>query len=166
MSDPNNKAELLEKMQSGYAAFEALLAPLSAAQLSTPGVNGAWAIKDVLVHLTAWQTRVSLRLEALAHHEEAHIDPIDSDEKMNAFNDSTFETNRTRPLDVVLMEFRAAVKRLDANVEATDERDLFEAGRFAWLKGGALWESVAGNTYGHYEEHAPVIEQWLASQKA
>lgn len=166
MSDPNNKAELLEKMRTGYAAFEALLAPLSIEQLSTPGVNGAWAVKDILVHLAVWQTRVSLRLEGIARHEEAALEPIDSDEKMNAFNDATFEANRSRPPAEVLEEFRAAVKRLDANVAATDESDLFTAGRFPWLDGGVLWDGVAGNTYGHYEEHAPMIEQWLASQEA
>jgi hypothetical protein len=166
MSDPSNKAELLEKMRTGYAAFEALLAPLSAEQLSTPGVNGDWATRDILVHLSAWQNRVSLRLEGIARHEEAALEPIDSDEKMNAFNDATFEANRSRAPEEVLEEFRAAVKRLEANVVATDESDLFTAGRFPWLNGGSLWEGVAGNSYGHYEEHAPMIEQWLASQKA
>jgi hypothetical protein len=166
MSDPSNKAELLEKMRAGYAAFAALIAPLSAEQLSTPGVNGEWAVKDILVHLTAWQTRVSLRLEALARHEEAALEPIDNDEKMNAFNDATFEANRSRSPEEVLEAFHAAVKRLDANVVATDESDLFTTGRFPWLQGGTLWESVAGNSYGHYEEHAPMIEQWLSRQPA
>ena len=162
MSEPTNKAELLERMRSGYAAFEELIAPLSAEQLCVPGVGGEWAIKDVLVHLAAWQTRVSTRLEAVARHEDAPLDLIDSDEKMHAFNDSTFEANRTRPLAEVQVEFRAAVRRLDANVEAADESDLFEPGRFSWLNGGKLWEIVPGNTYGHYEEHALIIKEWLA----
>lgn len=166
MSEPENKAQLLEQMKSGYAAFEALLAPLSAEQLCTPGVNGEWAIKDILVHLTAWQTRVSLRLEAAARHEEAQIEPIDTDEKMNAFNDATFAANHARSLAEVQAEFHAAVRRLEANVAAADENDLFEAGRFPWLRGGKLWESIAGNTYEHYEEHAPTIQDWLASQRA
>jgi len=166
MSDPNNKTELLARMRASYDAFEALLAPLSLAQLSTPGVNGEWAVKDILVHLATWQSRASIRLESIARQVDAPLGPIDNDEEMNAFNDSTFEANRARPADEVLAEFRAAVKRLDANVAATDERDLFEAGRFPWLEGGMLWQNVEVNTYGHYEEHAVMIEQWLASQKA
>jgi hypothetical protein len=164
MADPTNKAELLEKMRSGYASFEALLAPLSAEQLSEAGVNGAWSIKDILAHLSAWQTRVSLRLEALARQEEAGFDPIENDEQMNAFNARVFEANRTRPLNAIQEEFRASVQRLDANVEQTDERDLFEPGRLAWLKDGVLWEAVAGNSFGHYDEHTPMIKKWLAGQ--
>jgi len=164
MADPANKAELLAQMQSGYGAFETLLAPLNAEQLSTPGVNGAWAVKDILVHLAAWQTRVSIRLEAIARHEEPQLDPVNTDEKMDAFNHETFAANRTRLPDEILADFRATVKRLYSNVEKADESDLFEPGRFAWLEGGMLWQSVAGNTFEHYEEHAPMIESWLASQ--
>src|SRR6185312_15034895 len=125
MAEPTNRAELLERMQSGYAAFEALLAPLSEQQLCTPGVNNEWAIKDILVHLTVWQTRVSVRMEAWARHEEAQLEPVDNDEMMNAFNDATFAANRTRPLSAVQAEFRAAAARLQANVAQADERDLF-----------------------------------------
>jgi len=166
MSDPTNKAELLEQMQGGYASFETLLASLSAQQRSEPGVNGKWAVKDILVHLTVWQTRVSVRLEAIARHEEAALDLIDTDEKMNAFNDATFAANRARPLSEVEAEFRAAVERLRVNVEKADERDLFEPGHFAWLDDGMLWQSVAGNTIEHYDEHVPVIKAWLTSQQA
>ncbi len=166
MADPTNKAELLERMQSGYVAFEALLAPLSSEQLSAPGVNGAWALKDILVHLAAWQTRVSIRLEAIALHEEPQLDLINTDEKMNTFNHETFVANRTRPPEEILANFRAAVQRLRENVEQADEGDLFKPGRFAWLEGGVLWQSVAGNTFEHYEEHVPMIEAWLAGQRA
>lgn len=164
MSDPTNKAELLDKMQSGYASFEALLASLSAEQKSTPGVNGDWAIKDILAHLVAWQTRVSLRLEALGQGKEPQFELIDNDEKMNDFNQATFLANRERSLSKIEEEFRASVERLHANVEKVDERDLFEAGRLAWLKGGVLWQGVAGNSYEHYEEHEPMIQAWLARQ--
>ncbi|HEX7735299.1 MAG TPA: ClbS/DfsB family four-helix bundle protein [Ktedonobacteraceae bacterium] len=164
--EPGNKAELLDLMRTGYTAFEALLAPLSAEQLCAPGVNGEWTIKDILVHLTVWQTRVSLRMEAAACHEEAQLAPIETEEQMNIFNDATFADNRARTLAEVQAEFRAAVQRLDANVAAADESDLFEAGRFPWLPGGKLWESIAGNSFGHYEEHVPMITGWLASQQA
>lgn len=166
MAEPTNKAELQERMQSGYAAFEALLAPLSEQQLCTPGVNGEWAIKDILVHLTVWQTRVSVRMEAWARHEEAQLEPVNNDEMMNAFNDATFAANRTRPLDTVRAEFRAAAARLQANVAQADERDLFEAGRLPWLDGGILWQNIAGNTFDHYDEHVPAIEAWLAREQA
>ncbi|HEY0756654.1 MAG TPA: ClbS/DfsB family four-helix bundle protein [Ktedonobacteraceae bacterium] len=164
MPNPANKTQLLEQMRGGYSEFEALLTPLSAEQLCTLGVNGEWTIKDILVHLAVWQTRVSLRMEANMHHTEVSFAVIDNDEQMNAFNSATFAANRARPLAEVLAEFRASVQRLDALVAAASESDLFETGRFAWLREGALWQSVAGNTYEHYEEHAPMITDWLVGQ--
>ncbi|HEY3993022.1 MAG TPA: ClbS/DfsB family four-helix bundle protein [Ktedonobacteraceae bacterium] len=163
MSDPTNKAELLEQMQRGYTSFEALLASLSPEQRSVAGVSGEWAVKDILVHLTVWQTRVSVILEAIARHEEPALDPIDTDEKMNAFNDATFVANRARPLSEVEAEFRAAVERLRVNVEQAEEQDLFEPGRFAWLDGGMLWQNVASNTFEHYDEHRPALEEFYAN---
>lgn len=167
MSDPTNKAELLAEMRKGYANFEALLGRLSDAQLTTPGVNGEWSVKDILVHLATWQRRMSQRMQAIARGEDGlRLEPvIDNDEKMNAFNDATFAANRSRPLDEVRAEFRGAYQQLLADVEVANERDLFDPQRFAWLEGASLWQNVAGNSFAHYEEHIPMIEQWLAHQQ-
>ncbi|SRR5258708_2982314 len=167
MADPTNKTELLETVQSSYAAFEALLAPLSETQLTAPGVNGDWSIKDVLVHITTWQGRMSERLEGLARNEAVEPEPvINNEEEMNAFNDATFAANRSRPLAEVLADFRASVQRLQTSVMLVNESDLFDPGRFARLEGEPLWKNVGGNSFWHYEEHAPMIEAWLARQKA
>src|SRR5271168_2465287 len=103
MSDPTNKAELLANMDAGHSSFEALLAPLSEEQLSTPGVNADWAIKDILVHLTVWQRRVVDRLEAILTGNDDYqpAQEVETDEQMNQFNDETFLNNRARPLDEV-----------------------------------------------------------------
>ena len=72
MSDPTTKDELLAAMDQGYTTFELLLAPLSETQLTIPGVNGEWSIKDILAHLAAWQGRVAERLEAILAHNDAY----------------------------------------------------------------------------------------------
>ena len=165
MSDPTNKTELLARMRDSYAAFEALLAPLSAELLCAPGVNGEWSIKDILAHLTIWQERVSTQLEAIARGEESPLDPIANDEQMHVFNNATVAASRARPLSEVQADFRATVQRLSANVEAAGEAALFEPGRFAWLDGGTMATSIAGNTFEHYAEHVPMIEALLADQQ-
>ena len=167
MSEPTNKTELLQTMQSGYAAFEALLAPLSEAQLIAPNVHGEWSIKDVLVHLATWQGRASEILEAAQRNEQPQLNPsIKTDEEMNRFNDAVFAANRSYPLVEARQDFRVSYQRLHAAVEALSEEALFDPRRFAWTKEQPLWRTVEGDTFGHYEEHAPVIEKWLASQKA
>lgn len=164
MDTPTNKTELLDTMRNGYAAFEAFLSPLDERQWTTPGVNGDWSIKDVLVHLTTWQERMARRLEGIARGEDmARFEPaITNEEEMNRFNDATFIANRARPLAEVQTAFRASFQHLLTAVEALDESVLFEKERFAWLKGEPLWTNVGGNSFWHYEEHTQTIEAWLA----
>lgn len=164
MADPTTKAELLAMMQHGQHAFEALLAPLNERQMTMPGVCGDWSIKDILVHLATWQGRVTQILEAVPRGKQPHLDPvIKTDEEMHRFNDATCLAQRSRSLVEVQRDFRAAYHKLFVSVEALREEDLFAPERFAW-KGQALWKMAEGDTYGHYADHVPVIEAWLASQ--
>jgi hypothetical protein len=163
MSDPTNKAELLTRLDDGHAAFEALLAPLSEAQLTASGVNGDWSIKDILVHLTTWQGRASQRFVAAQSGEQPQLDPpIQTEEEMNAFNDRTFAANQSRLLNEVQRDFHATYQRFRANIAALSDKDLFETDRFPWMQGSPLWQLAEGDGYGHYREHGPVIVAWLA----
>ena len=65
MTELMDKGTLLTKMREGYAAFEALLAPLSDEQMTTPTVNGNWSIKDNLAHLSFWHRHTLSRVEAV-----------------------------------------------------------------------------------------------------
>ncbi len=166
-TDPTNKAELLQHMQDGYTAFVALLTPLSEEQMTTPGANGDWAIKDILVHLATWQRRMANRVEALARNDETNPNQpaINNDEEMNRFNDETFAANRSRPLAQVWSDFRSSYQDLLQATRLLSENDLFNPHRYAWLEGSALWENIAGNSFAHYEEHTPMITEWLQSRR-
>lgn len=168
MSDPTNKVELLEAMQSGYAAFEAFLAPLSETRLTTPGVNDEWSIKDHLVHLAAWQNRIANRVEALLRGDEANPNRplINNDEEMNRFNDATFAANRSRALNQVRADFRSSYQRLLEGTRQLSDSDLFDPQRYKALEGSPIWEGIAGNSFGHYEEHTQMIKAWLERQQA
>jgi uncharacterized protein (TIGR03083 family) len=163
MAAPKNKVELLDEMQSGYRAFVALLARLDEPQLTTPGVNGDWSVKDILAHLATWQERAVLKLEAAKRGEVPLFMPsIHTDEEMDQFNAATFAAKRTLPLADIMQTFHASYARLRTAVEELDDEALFAGHkRFPWLEESELWESVAGNTFAHYEEHAPMIEAWL-----
>ncbi|EFH84799.1 ClbS/DfsB family four-helix bundle protein [Ktedonobacter racemifer] len=166
MSPPTNKAELLEMMECGYTAFEAFLAPLSEAQLTESGVSGDWSLKDILVHLATWQGRAAQILEAAQRNEQPQLTPsIKTDEEVDQFNHATFAANRSRPPVEVKQDFHASYQQILAATEALSEEDLFDPGHFAWMKGNALWTVAKGDTFGHYDEHKPTIEAWLARQR-
>ena len=49
------KTTLLNTIQSEYAHFESLIAPLSEEQLCTPTFEGGWSIKDIMAHIAIWE---------------------------------------------------------------------------------------------------------------
>ncbi len=162
---PTTKIALLAAIREGYTAFETLLAPLTATQLTTPGVNDDWSIKDILAHLATWQDRIASRLEAfLAHNLEFQLNPqVGTEEAMHAFNTSTFLANQTRPLAEIWHAFRSTYQRIITCVELLDEQALFDPQRFPTLDNTPIVKIIAGDTFEHYAEHTSMIKQWLAS---
>lgn len=156
-----DKATLLDNMSAGHDALEKILTPLSEAQMTVPGVNGEWSIKDVLAHLAAWQHRTLDRLHAAARNEKPGLPGISTEEEMNKLNEQFYEENKSRPLAEVMADLRRThLQMLDA-VQALSDESLTDPHRFAWLEGTALWELVAGNSYDHISEHIEPIREWL-----
>lgn len=162
MSEYISKQQLLEKMRSGYDAFSALLASLNATQMSTPGVNGNWSIKDNIAHLSAWQRRQTANNQAVREG----IDRPDPTPGMSEdeINEMYYQQNKNRALTDVLDEFHETARLLQESVEALTDEQLNSP--VTWLDGGTLAPRVAGNSYEHYEEHAEIIQHWQASQSA
>src|SRR5512143_607925 len=52
------KDELIQKIESEWDNLQAALDGLTEEQMHQAGVVGEWSIKDVLAHITAWQTRL------------------------------------------------------------------------------------------------------------
>lgn len=167
-TNPTNKAELLQCLQDGYTAFVALLNSLGEEQMTTPGVNGDWTVKDILVHIATWQRRMASRLEALARNDETNPNQpaITTEEEMHGFNDATFAANQSRPLVQAWSDLRSSYQDVLQSTRLLNENDLFNPQRYAWLEGSALWENIAGNSFAHYEEHTLMITAWQHSRHA
>ncbi len=155
---PLEKSALLAHIRASYDRFQARLAPLSEAQLTTPGALGTWSIKDVLAHLTAWHEMGAKEYQAVAQGRQPLIEPEGDVDQVNA---RLIEPYRTQSLAQVQVAFRTAYQQVVAALESLSETDLFEEDRFPWRDGHALWEGVAYNTFAHYDEHGPMIQAWL-----
>lgn len=146
MADPATKADLLVQVQARYAALDEALAPILPAQMTVPGVNGAWSATDLLAHLTFWHQNLPARTE------------MDDD----AWNLRCFLANRGRaPEDVTADLWRTQQAIVEA-ITALPESLLFAAGPH----GAALWEAVDGTVLSHYPEHIAQIEAWRAQHVA
>lgn len=152
MAEPTTKAELLERVRAMYAALDEAIEPILPAQMSMPGVNGAWSVTDELAHLTFWHRNLLARLQSVATSQPSGDTAIDDD----TWNRRAFDANRHRaPDDVVADLWRTQQGVLDA-ITALPETIFFAAG----AHGGALLQSADGAILGHYPEHIEQIERW------
>ena len=160
---PADKAALLATIRAGYDQFEALLASLREDEMTVPGVNDAWSIKDHLAHLAAWQNYQAARLQGVLDGAEPP-DPAPGHESVDEVNEYFYQQYKDRSLAEVLADFRSSYQRVLAATQALNWEDLNSP--FPWydndVPAGAY---TLGNTIGHYEEHSGWIQRWLESRK-
>lgn len=154
------KSTLLDAIQSEYSKLEALLAPLSEQQMTTPTVNGNWSIKDNIAHLTAWHGYTLSRLRGVIDGKEPpeFLPGLNTEDEEN---ERLYQESKDRPLAEVLETFRVSYRHVLATIQAMSEESLNAP--FPWSsKDNFVWPLIAGNTYEHYQEHADIIRRWLA----
>ncbi len=153
-----HKSELLERIRAGREEIAALWADLTPDEMQRPGMHGGWSVKDVVAHLIFWERRMLEHVPKLLAGFQ--FPPMELD----ALNAQVYAENRDRPPDDLLAEFGDLFPAVIVGVEALSDADL--ARRVGALDGAALWQYVADNTCGHYEEHLPDLRAWVAQLKA
>jgi hypothetical protein len=156
------KAELLRRIQAGYEQLEALLAPLSEAQMTDPTVNGPWSVKDNIAHLTVWQNYLRDQLEGILTNTQPpeFMPGFSGEDEINAH---IFQQEKDRSAADVLAGFRASYQQVIAVLQQMSDEALNAPS--PWSTGdNPLWPFIVGNTYGHYEEHGDNIRRWLEAR--
>jgi hypothetical protein len=150
------KARMLELVSAGRAEFEALIAQLSERQMVGIELRSGETVKDVLAHITAWESELSGWLQAAVQGQTVPI-PRFTDEYVNSFNERVYIDNRERTLAEVRSEFEQVHHdlwvALNALPDAADDPQWK-----LWRNGQAPWLLIAGNTYDHYKDHIAPIE--------
>jgi hypothetical protein len=156
-----NKDEIFDALEDERENFLEAIEGLSAEQLQTSGVVGEWSVKDMMIHLSAWEAElVKLLWQARQGQKPTtlHFSKIDIDE----INQEWFENYRSRSLERVMDDFEAVRKQTSRRLEVFSDADLNDVQLFPWLDGQPLWEWVANDSYQHESEHAAQIREWRA----
>jgi hypothetical protein len=161
MAETITKADLLCQVTEGYAAFQALLAPLDEAQMTAATVNGPWSIKDNLAHLTAWHDYLTGVLRGVWSGEQPA--PFVAGATEDEQNERLYQAHKDDALEDVRRAFAASYAEVVAAVEAQDEDTLNRPAPWS-TSANPVWGAVAGNTYDHYAEHGAIIRRWLAGE--
>ncbi|KPV51370.1 hypothetical protein SE17_21570 [Kouleothrix aurantiaca] len=154
------KRELLARLHAGYDAFQQLIAPLSEAQMSAPGVQGAWSLRDVVAHFVAHE-QFALHELAAARRGERYQHPISGSDAMNA---AAVAEHSATPAGEVLHAWEASFRAVVAAVTALREDDFADGSALTAALGDTIDGALANNTYEHYAEHTPALLAWLAQQ--
>ncbi len=169
---PQSKAELIEQVEIGYAALEDRLGHLSDAQLSARRTSTEWSIKDHVAHLAAYVYGMAalLRREprwAAMQLSEKLVRDSQSDDEINAV---IYQQYKDCSTSEVRAAFRDAHQQMLNALKNLTDADLFKTYAYyqphdpdANNKDPVLgW--IVGNTYEHYAEHRPWMEELLAQQ--
>ena len=163
----NNKQQLLTALREEFNRWEALLASLSEAQITTPALPENWSVKDVIAHLRAWQQRSVARLEAAQLDREpayprwpAQFDP-EAEGQPHDLNAWLYQQSRGQPWPSVHADWRAGFLRFIELAAAIPEKDLLNPQKYPWMEGQPLAGSLQAS-YEHHQEHAEYLEPLLA----
>jgi uncharacterized protein (TIGR03083 family) len=155
-----NKTDLLAALQREHDAMEQAIAGLTPEQLDTPFRADGWSIKDLLAHITAWESEMVTALFHAAYGRQPALGEIIA--KMDAWNAERYAENRTRPVERVLADWRGVRQALIHRVKEWDEAAL--NAEVAWRRGRTLVQLIEANSYGHEAEHREEIETWKQKQ--
>jgi uncharacterized protein (TIGR03083 family) len=152
--DPQTKTELLARIRAARAELDRTLAGVDEAALSAPGPEG-WAVKDHLAHLAAWGRKVLGNMDGRKSTEVLGLsEDVYQRGDWVEINEIVRAPDKNRSAAEILAEYRRVYATLLERIEALPEADLFGAD-------DKLRNNIAGNTYGHDEEHLPWIETVL-----
>ncbi len=153
MREPQGKAEVLEHVRATHQPLDDMLASLDDVQMTRPGVNGEWSVKDMLAHITWWERHLLRRLRTGADDLYVPDMPVaDVRAVTDKANAETFAANRARSVADVLADYSASYAEVLATLEAMPEQEFADAD---------IIEAIGIDTFGHYPEHVEALRSWL-----
>jgi hypothetical protein len=177
MSDtPMTVRELRARMDEGLAAFEAALDRLSEEQLTGPRDHVGWNVRDHLTHLTAWADGITALLRGEDRWKAMGATPTlaegaaEPQYDLDVINAQIAEQHRHRSGAEARAMVVAAHQQLAVEVEKlTDEQLTWPYHRFGKPASGdgsrPIAQYIAGDSYGHYDEHLGWIEEIAAGKQ-
>jgi hypothetical protein len=153
-----NKQELLSKVRASRVRFDTEIGQVPTDEMTEPNLDNGWSIKDMLAHIGFWEGRAADLLNTLQQGQTP-----DGEREIDRLNARVYAEHQAQPLNEVVKWERSQYDNLLDEIENSSEADLFNPNRFAWTEGVAFYEWIAGNTYGHYDEHLAALRKWLAA---
>jgi hypothetical protein len=163
------KQHILAALNEELNEWEALLGNLSEAQITSPVLSSDWTIKDIIVHLWAWQQRSIARVEAALldrepefprWHPEYDPEMLEKTDQVNAWIYSAY---RDLPWSKVHQDWKEGFQHFLDSAQGISEKDLLDGSKYPWLEGYTL-AFILIASYDHHQEHLEILQAWLNKQ--
>ncbi|MCC7447433.1 MAG: DinB family protein [Anaerolineae bacterium] len=152
------KQDVLEQIRRARGALLTAIEGLPDDAMLRPGVIGFWSVKDILAHLTTWESELITALAQLDR--PTRVPEIVKIEDIDDWNEEQYRNNVRRGLDAVMEDFNGVHKHLLKAVEALDDKTLDNVRKFPWMEGEPLTYLIMENAIWHEQEHAEDIRKW------
>jgi len=143
---------LQEFITASEIALDKLMSPLKElpdALMDEPIADGKWSVKQIILHLSYWDTLVVKALEALYQGEEFDWSPYG---EIDRLNENIVLDRHDDPFKRVVAEFQIAHSTMMAAIERIPSE------RFG--EGGELPDWLVERVPEHYLLHAPKVTTW------
>ena len=158
--------EVRARVRSQRRELVDLIATIDSAELSAPGPDGGWAIKDHLVHIGAWEHWLLALFER--RDRLAAMGAEGAGKTIDEVNGAVYEKHRHDTSDQARAYFDDAHDRLMAMLDTQSTEDFERPYNvfFQPAEGESSTQpvlvAVAANTYEHYDEHTGWIKEMRA----
>jgi len=150
LSTNMDRQQLLKRLEDAWTVFKDSIVGLTDAQLTEPGVMGAWSVKDILAHVTIWEGEALTYLPLIMRGGKPPRYSLQGG--IDAFNAKMVEQKRSLPLIEVLKALDETHRRLIGYLLGVPEEQYTQETPFR--------HRLRLDTYGHYLLHARAIQQW------
>ncbi len=162
----NMKEHILTAMREQFYHWELLLAETNEAQLVAPQLPSQWSIKDIIIHLWAWQQRSIARVEAALSGREPQfpqwlpgVEP-ENVEDTEPINQWIYSAYHAQSWSSTHQNWREGYLRFLELGETFLEREMLDTERYTWLQGYSI-ALVYLASYDHHQEHLEQVVNWL-----
>ena len=161
-----SKAELLRQMRAAWTELDGSLGRLTPAQMTQIRDAQGWAVKDHLVHITAWERSVVAYLRGRPRHEGLGVDEdlyLSGDE--DAINAAIQERHKDVPIADALAELREVHDQLLRLIEPMGDDELYRASSDFQpeVRGERDERPIIGMIYGNSAHHFREHQRWIKS---
>ena len=147
----DRRQRLLKRLDTCWRAFKDSYVGLSDSAMLTPGVTGAWSVRDIIAHVTTWEEEALKHLPLVLMGKQPPRYSVTYG-GIDAFNARTTEQKKKLSLLEVLRSQEDVHHQLIELIEGVPEDQLGGDTRFR--------HRLRLDTYGHYPKHAEAIKKW------